>query len=244
MHTSLSASRSMLARFAGACVLPILLAFASMAWAQDVPPPPKTIKASETAVILIDFQGNFVNPDGAWYAKFKPDYDKGMLDKTVAMVNEARAKGAWIIHVTEGYTQDYRELDFTNPGGFHRGQLLRKAWKIGSKEAAYYAPLLPKPEYKDLFLAPRIQVSAFGGTGLNEILRSKGIRNVAVAGFTTDVCVYSAAINAYDLGYHVYALRESMLGFFPEMSQSMLNSIYPMWSTVIDNNNFVGMLTP
>jgi ureidoacrylate peracid hydrolase len=230
-------------RLVSAGLIFAVIGFSSTAGAQVVPPPDKTLKASETAVILVDFQGNFVNPDGAWYAKFKPDYDKGMLDKTVAMVNEARSKGAWIIHVTEGYTQDYRELDFTNPGGFHRGQLVRKAWKIGSKEAAYYAPLVPKPEYKDLVLAPRVQVSAFGGTGLNEILRSKGIKNVAVAGFTTDVCVYAAAINAYDLGYHVYALRESMLGFFPEMSQAMLNSIYPMWSTVLDNKDFVGMLT-
>lgn len=214
----------------------------SQAQPQTVPPLPTNLKASETAVILVDFQGNFVNPDGAWYQKFKPEYDKGMLDKTVKMVNEAREKGAWIIHVTEGYTQDHRELDWTNPGGFHRGQLMRKAWKVGSKEAAYYAPLMPKPEYKDLFLAPRVQVSAFGGTGLNEILRSKGIKNVAIAGFTTDVCVYSTVVAAYDLGYHVYALRESMLGFFPELSQSMLNSIYPMWSTVIDNDKFVGMV--
>jgi nicotinamidase-related amidase len=101
---------------------------------------------------------------------------------------------------------------------------------------------MPKAEYKDLILAPRIQVSAFGGTGLNEILRSKGIKNVAVAGFTTDVCVYATVIAAYDLGYHVYALRESMLGFFPELSQSMLNSIFPMWSTVIDNDKFIGMV--
>jgi nicotinamidase-related amidase len=209
---------------------------------QAVPPLPTSMKASETAVILVDFQGNFVNPDGAWFQKFKPDYDKGMLDKTVKMVNEAREKGAWINHVTEGYTQDHRELDWTNPGGFHRGQIMRKAWKVGSKEAAYYEPLMPKAEYKDLFLAPRIQVSAFGGTGLNEILRSKGIKNVAVAGFTTDVCVYATVISAYDLGYHVYALRESMLGFFPELSQSMLNSIFPMWSTVIDNDKFVSMV--
>ena len=33
---------------------------------QAVPPLPTSMKASETAVILVDFQGNFVNPDGAW----------------------------------------------------------------------------------------------------------------------------------------------------------------------------------
>jgi nicotinamidase-related amidase len=210
--------------------------------AQDVPLPEKSIKATETAIILVDFQGNFVNPDGAWYAKFKPDYDKGMLDNTVKMVDEARKKGVWIIHVTEGYTQNHRELDWTNAGAFHRGQLLRKAWKVGSKEASYYAPLMPKAEYNDLFLAPRIQVSAFGGTGLNEILRSKGIRNIAVAGFTTDVCVYATVISGYDLGYHVYALEESMLGFFTGLSKEMLTTVYPMWSTVIGNRPFLDMV--
>jgi len=225
------------------CIAMLVLALtASHASAQDVPLPEKSIKASETAIILVDFQGNFVNPDGAWYAKFKPDYDKGMLDNTVKMVDEARKKGVWIIHVTEGYTQNHRELDWTNAGAFHRGQLLRKAWKVGSKEAAYYAPLMPKAEYNDLFLAPRIQVSAFGGTGLNEILRSKGIRNVAVAGFTTDVCVYATVIAGYDLGYHVFSLEESMLGFFTGLSKEMLTTVYPMWSTVIGNRPFLDMV--
>jgi hypothetical protein len=225
----------------GAAVLCAALTSTAL-WAQDVPAPEKNIKASETAIILVDFQGNFVNPDGAWYAKFKPDYDKGMLDNTVKMVDEARKKGVWIIHVTEGYTQNHRELDWTNGGAFHRGQLLRKAWKVGSKEAAYYAPLMPKAEYNDLFLAPRIQVSAFGGTGLNEILRSKGIRNIAVAGFTTDVCVYATVIAGYDLGYHVYALEESMLGFFTAVSKDMLTTVYPMWSTVLGNRSFLDMV--
>jgi nicotinamidase-related amidase len=206
------------------------------------PPPPKFLKASETAILLIDFQGNFVDPKGTWYNKFKPEFDKGMLDNVVKTVDEARSKGVWIIHVTEGYTQDYREVDETNPGGFHRGQLKRQAWKIGSPEAAYYPPLVPKTEYRDLVLAPRAQVSAFGGTGLNEILRAKGIKNVAIAGFTTDVCNYATTIAAYDLGYHVYALRQSMVGFYENVSNDLLNNIYPMWSVVVDNKPFLDMV--
>lgn len=220
----------------------IVFAMPRVSVAQSVPPPPATLKAEETALILIDFQGNFVHPDGTWYAKFQPEFEKGMLRRTLDLVNAARAKGVWIVHATEGYTQDYRELDWTNPGGFHRNQLIRQAWKIGSKEAAYYEPLLPKPGQRDLVLPPRAQVSAFGGTGLNEILRSKGIKNVAIAGFTTDVCNYATTIAAYDLGYHVYALREAMLGFYPQLSDQLLNNIYPMWSVVIDNKPFLDML--
>jgi nicotinamidase-related amidase len=220
--------------------------FAAAAIAQaDLPAPPKSLKAEETAIILVDFQGNFVNPEGAWYGRFKPLYDKTrMLERVVEMVKAARAKGVWVIHVTEGYSQDYRELDSTNPGAFHRNQIARNAWKIGSKEAAYYEPLRPAPKDRDLMLAPRIQASGFGGTGLNEILRSKGIRNVAVGGFTTDVCVYATVLSAYDLGYRVYALREAMAGFYPEMSEDMLKNVYPFWSYVIGNDDWLKMVEP
>ncbi|MGZ3329918.1 MAG: cysteine hydrolase family protein, partial [Xanthobacteraceae bacterium] len=165
-----------------------------------------------------------------------------MLERTVELVGKARAKGVLIVHITEGYTSDYRELDPTNPGGFHRGQIGRGAWKIGSKEAAYYEPLKSASGDRDLVLPPRIQASGFGGTGLNEILRSKGIKNVAVAGFTSDVCVYATVLSAYDLGFHVYALREGMVGFFDGMSDQMVNFVYPMWSQVIGNDDFEKMI--
>ena len=147
-----------------------------------------------------------------------------------------------MIHVTEGYSQDYREIDTANPGFFHRGQLLRQAWKIGSKEAAYYEPLKPGPDDKDLFLPPRIQVSGFGGTGLNEILRSKGIKNVAIGGFTSDVCVYATILSAYDMGYHVYALKDATVGFFTEMGAEMVQNVYPMWSSVKTNEQLLAMV--
>ncbi len=209
------------------------------------PEAPKTLKAEETAIILVDFQANFTPPEGTWYNRFKPVYDKTkMLDRTVELVKAARAKGVLVVHVTEGYSQDYRELDWTNPGAFHRNQILRQAWKVGSKEAAYFDRLQPGPNDRDLFLPPRVQVSGFGGTGLNEILRAKGIRNVAVGGFTTDVCVYATVLSAYDYGYRVYALKEAMTGFYPEMSEEMLKNVYPFWSYVVGNDEWMKMVEP
>src|SRR5437879_11003421 len=85
----------------------------------DLPAAPKSLKAEETAIILVDFQANFVHPEGAWYGRFKPVYEKTrMLERTVELVKAARTKGVWVIHVTEGYSLDYRELDWTNPGAF------------------------------------------------------------------------------------------------------------------------------
>jgi ureidoacrylate peracid hydrolase len=213
------------------------------AWAEPLPPLATTLKPQETAILLVDFQGNFTSPDGAWYGKLKAHYEKThMLERTVELVKKARAKGALVVHITEGYSQDYRELDPTNPGLFHRGQINRSAWKIGSKEATYYEPLKPGPGDHDIVLPPRIQVSGFGGTGLNDILRAKGIKNVAVAGFTSDVCVYATVLAAYDLGYHVYALKEGTVGFYEPMSEMMLNTVFPMWSQVVGHDEFDAML--
>lgn len=233
-------------RLTRAAVVILLATFmfsATKAQSQGLPPLAKNLKPGETALILVDFQYPFTNPAGGNYRAVKSELEgKQMLDRTVDLVKKARSAGVWVIHVTEGYSGDYREVDASNPGGFHRGQILRQAWKTGSPEVAYYPPLLPGPGDKDLFLPPRIQTSAFGGTGLDQILRSRGIKNIAVAGFTTDVCDYATVTNGYDLGYHVYALKDAMVGYFPDQSELMLKNTYPMWSKVLSNDDFVAML--
>jgi ureidoacrylate peracid hydrolase len=236
-------ARVRMVRMAGALLLTALLFAPVKGDAQSLPPLARDLNPSETALILVDFQYPFTNTAGANYRAVKKELEeKQMLDRTVELVKNARALGVWVIHITEGYTSDYRELDATNPGGFHRGQILRQAWKTGTKLAAYYPPLVPGHDDKDLVMAPRIQTSAFGGTGLDQILRSRGIKNIAVAGFTTDVCVYATVTNGYDLGYHVYALKDAMVGYFPEQSELMLKNTYPMWSKVLSNDEWLNML--
>ena len=217
---------------------------AAEAQAPKLPPVETHLNPSETALILVDFQYPFTNPAGDQYAAGKKDIEGGMLDRTVALVKKARALGVWVIHVTEGYTMDYRELDPTNPGGFHRWGIAGQAFKTGTPKAAEYPPLAPGPTDKDLILAPRIQTSAFGGTGLNEILRSRGIKNIAVAGFTVVVCNYATVTAGYDLGYHVYALKESMAMYPQPLAGQMLSIAYPMWSTVLSNDDFIKMVSP
>jgi hypothetical protein len=49
--------------------------------------------------------------------------------------------------------------------------------------------------------------------------------------------------NGYDLGYHVYALKDAMVGSFPDQSELMLKNTYPMWSKVLGNDDWLAMLT-
>ncbi len=189
-------------------LLATLLCIATIAQAQKLPPLETHLNPSETALILVDFQYPFTNPAGDSYGAVKNEIEGGMLDRTVKLVKKARELGVWVIHVTEGYTSDYRELDPTNPGGFHRFGILGQAFKTGTPKAASYPPL-----------------------------------DIAVAGFTTDVCDYATVTNGYDLGYHVYALKDSMAGYTQPLSEMMLNSVYSLWSKVLSNDDFIAMVS-
>ena len=215
----------------------------SLGWGQTLPPLAKQLNPAETAILLVDFQNNFAAPDGEHYASYKKIFDQTrMLENSVDLVKKGRALGIQIIQVTEGYTPDYRELDWSNPGLFHRSQIVRKAWKMGTKPVELYEPLRPGPNDGDILLPNRITVSGFGGNGLDTILKSRGIKNVALGGFSTDGCVYATLISAYDLGYRVYALKDAMTSNATQLADLLLKESYPKYSRVIGYREFLEMV--
>ncbi|HYE14442.1 MAG TPA: isochorismatase family protein, partial [Pyrinomonadaceae bacterium] len=52
--------------------------------------------------------------------------------------------------------------------------------------------------------------SAFDGTGLAEMLRSRGVREVWVGGLATDYCVKNTVLDALRSGFRVRAVRDAM----------------------------------
>lgn len=221
----------------------LLLPWLSPVSGADVPPLAKQLKPEETAILFVDFQNNFAAADGEHYPRYKKIFEQTkMLENSVDLVKKARALGVQIVQVTEGYTPDYRELDWTNPGSFHRSQILREAWKIGDKAIELYEPLRPGPKDKDILLPNRVTVSGFVGNSLDYILKSRGIKNIALGGFSTEGCVYATMLSAYDLSYHVYALKDAMASNRVELSEMLLKESYPKYSRVMGYKDFLKML--
>jgi nicotinamidase-related amidase len=223
----------------------LLVAFAGSALAQDLvklPPLDKTLKPEESAIIFVDFQNNFAAKGGEHFSKYeKPMAESHMIENSVDLVKQARALGIQVIHVIEGYNPDYRELDWGNGAGFHRSQILRQAWKSGTWEVDLIDALKPGANDRDIVMRNRITVSGFGNNGLDLLLKSRGIRNVAVGGFSAEGCVYATMLSGYDLGYRVFALPDVMSTNRPELTELMLKDRYPQYSRVMGYRDFLKM---
>src|SRR6476660_1055475 len=212
--------------------------------AQDLPkllPLDRTLMPDQTAVILVDFQNNFASPQGAFYSLFENQFrDSHMIENSLNLLKVARELGILVIHVTEAYTNDYRELDMGNGGEFHRNAILWQAFKSGSSGAELYAPIRGE---KDIVLPDRKAMSAFVGNALDYILKSRGSRNVAVGGFTADVCVYATLLGGYDLGYRMYAMTDCVVAGSPPLTEQMVGTLYAFVSSPMTSREFLALFS-
>ncbi|MFT9099198.1 MAG: isochorismatase family cysteine hydrolase, partial [Zymomonas mobilis subsp. pomaceae] len=158
-----------------------------------------TDKAKKTALILIEYQNDFANPNGALYEAVKPVMDANhMLDNTKDLLAKARALGVKVLFCPITFTSDYHELS-PNPFGILKGIIEKQAFQ---KETwgAEIIDILPIRE-TDIVIEGKRGLSAFYSTNLDFILRQLGIETVAVAGFLTNCCVESTLRTAYEKGF-------------------------------------------
>jgi len=235
-----------LRRFFGSALLVIAgTAFAqAQAPLRAIPPLDTELRADQTALVVVDFQNAFAAKEGGNNKAMQPRLDNsGMIPTSIALVKKARELGVQVIHVTEGYYPDYRELDHGNGGLFHRGQIIRQTLKMGDWSIDLFEGMRPGPDDKDIILPNRTAMSGFGGNNLDYILKARGIRNVAVIGFTTEVCVYATLLNGYDLGYRMFAVSDGTIGFDEATAREMLRWSYPLVSRVMKADDVVKMIT-
>ena len=164
----------------------------------------------ETAILFVDFQNEFAAENGKLYPILKDELKrKNVLENAISLVKAARERGVLIVHTTAGYSPGYAEVDKSNPGIFHKIVVSSKAF-AGSPGTDLWEPLRPGTKDTDIVLKGRSAMSGFVGTDLNYVLRTKGIKNLGIGGFVTNICVEQTGRDAYDLGFNNYFLTDVM----------------------------------
>ena len=164
------------------------------------------MKAKETAVILIEFQNEFCKPKGKLYEVVKDEVQRqNTVANAVKLATDARAKGCVIIHCPFVFDEKWAEkhcmvgiLHKLKEGG---------AFRRGTWGAELIDEL--RPVKGDVVLEGKRALSAFTNTGLKDILKERDIRNLACAGFLSNVCVEATARAAYDRGYQVVVVKDA-----------------------------------
>jgi len=170
--------------------------------------------ASQTALLIVDMQNDFVNPQGKTCIAGAAE--------TVSMLQQVldawRGRGWPVVHIIRSYSADDHDVEpsrrafFAEKGGF----CLPGTW--GSEIVPELAPLAGEPVVK-----PRW--SGFFRTDLGAILRRQGVETVIVCGTQTPNCMRATAFDADAWGYRVIVLSDGTSSKTPEVQAANLRDL-------------------
>lgn len=193
---------------------------------------PLQLDPASTALVLIEYQNEFVSEGGVLHQAVAPVMDKtGMLANTVALVDAARAAGVTIMHAPITFAPGYGELA-RHPYGILKGVVDGNAFVKGTWGAAIVEDLTPAEG--DILIEGKRGLDTFASTNLDFILRGRGITTVILAGFLTNCCVESTMRTAYEHGYRVITVTDCVAGTSAEEHDNAIAYDYPMFSLPMD----------
>ncbi len=194
-----------------------------------------------TAVVLIEYQNDFTTKGGVFHDGVKGVMESNnMLANTVQVATKARAGGATVMHAPISFADGYGELT-AHPYGILKGVVDNKAFRKGSWGAEIVDVLKPHPE--DIVVEGKRGLDAFVSTNLDFILRSKGIKTVALAGFLTNCCVESTMRSAYERGFDVVTLKDCTATLDQQAQDMAFAHNFGMFSRPMNHDEFLGMLS-
>ncbi|HEY3100698.1 MAG TPA: cysteine hydrolase [Methylomirabilota bacterium] len=182
-----------------------------------------------TALLMIDFQRDFVEPGGFGEALGNNvSLLRRAIPAAARVLKAARAASLFVVHTREGHRPDLADCP---PAKKRRGRL-----RTGIGDPGPMGRILVRGESgHDIVkeLAPDASEpvvdkpgkGAFYATDLHTILGNRGIRQLVVCGVTTEVCVNTTVREANDRGYDCVVLEDCVASYFPEFHAATLAMI-------------------
>lgn len=196
------------------------------------------LSSSNTALIVVDVQNDFCHNQGV-FSKYKSvtlDHVEQAISNLSTLIDKCREFNLPIIFIKTTHS------DWTNS----------PSWLKRMEGAAEKMSICPPDSWGSNFyhVAPREsdcivtkhRYSAFIGTDLDLILRSKGIENILVSGVATNVCVESTARDGYHRDYNVILVEDCCGAYDKAEHAASLNNISKFFGTVATSEILLSIL--
>jgi ureidoacrylate peracid hydrolase len=186
------------------------------------------LKPAHTALLVVDFQNDFCAPGGL-ISKDGRDITAAqqLAERLPAFIDTARNAGVMIVFIRCVYTTEknfylsdvwLEQAARKREGGYTRIPVCRD----GEWEGDFYGDVRPQPG--DVIVSKH-RYDAFHNTDLDLILRSNGIRTVALTGIVTNVCVETTARAAFVRDYYVVAVDDGCAAYVEADHKTSLSNI-------------------
>lgn len=172
----------------------------------------KMLKKKETAILIIDMQYGGGAPDGSLVKMLNVDVTKqeDIVTPMVKLKDYFHENGMMVVNVKTEYEEDFSDWAMLA----ERFEVKKyKHFVKGSSDAEIIPPLAPR-EGEELIVKNRWD--AFFNTHLDELLKSKEIKNLVIVGAATDVCVLETCSHAFSLNYNCIVPIETTASFNAE----------------------------
>lgn len=163
----------------------------------------------KSCLLIIDMINAFLKP----YSRLEVSGGRELIPRLKRLLGVCRDKKICIIFVTMAFRRDRSDMGI-HP--FFRPQMATEDILIeGTEDVEFYEEI--QPESGDIIIAKR-SFSAFVGTDLDLILRSKGIDTIIIGGVATNICCGCTAHDARMKDYKVIFLSDGNAPMtFPDM---------------------------
>jgi ureidoacrylate peracid hydrolase len=190
--------------------------------------PEEKFAPAHTALVVIDMQNDFC-ASGGLVSRDGRDISEAqkMAKRLPALIDAARKSGTLVIFVRCIYTTDgnqylsdvwLEQAARERKGGFTSIPVCRE----GSWEGDWYEGIRPAPGE---IVVTKNRYCAFQGTNLELVLRSHGIRAIALTGVVTNVCVETTARAGFVRDFYVGVVEDGCAAYVAEDHQQTLRNI-------------------
>ncbi len=198
------------------------------------------VEPSHTVLIVVDVQNDFCASGGAFHRDgMDLSMVQDMVPRLVDFIDKARKVGISIVYIQSYYFAEGNPyltdafLEQRSRSGKKR-HLEFRSCERGSWGAEFYQGIRPLPGES---IVNKQCYSAFIGTDLDLILRTRKIRTLLMTGVSSDVCVDNTTRVGFMYGYYTVVLKDLCATYSQELHDTTLRKIDQFYGQVVTSTD-------